>query len=34
MSAYVEDGPDAFLIVDDSVQDKRYARFIESAKRQ
>src|SRR5512136_2859756 len=28
------DGPDTFLIVDDSVQDKRYSRFIELVKRQ
>lgn len=28
------DGPDAFLIVDDSVQDKRYSRFIELVKLQ
>ena len=25
----IDDSPDAFLIVDDSVQDKRYSRFIE-----
>jgi hypothetical protein len=25
----IADGPDAFLIADDSVQDKRYSRFIE-----
>ena len=25
----ISDGPDAFLILDDSVQDKRYSRFIE-----
>ncbi len=25
---------EAFLLVDDSVQDKRYSRFIEVAKRQ
>ncbi len=25
----IADSPDAFLIVDDSVQDKRYSRFIE-----
>lgn len=30
----IADGPDAFLIVDDSVQDKRYSRFIELVKRQ
>lgn len=28
------DSPEAFLLVDDSVQDKRYRRFIEVAKRQ
>ncbi|WP_071595236.1 IS701 family transposase [Hymenobacter aerophilus] len=28
------DSPDAFLLLDDSVQDKRYSRFIEVAKRQ
>ncbi len=28
------DSPEAFLLVDDSVQDKRYSRFIEVAKRQ
>ena len=30
----VADNPDAFLIVDDSVQDKRYSRFIELVKLQ
>jgi DDE superfamily endonuclease len=30
----IKDGPEAFLIVDDSVQDKRYSRFIELVKRQ
>ena len=30
----ISDGPDAFLILDDSVQDKRYSRFIELVKRQ
>ncbi len=30
----ISDGPDACLIVDDSVQDKRYARFTELVKRQ
>jgi len=30
----ITDGPDAFLIVDDSVQDKRYSRVIELVKRQ
>jgi hypothetical protein len=28
----IADGPDAFLIVDDSVQDKRYSRFMELVK--
>ncbi len=28
------DSPEAFLLVDDSVQDKRYSRFIELTKRQ
>ena len=26
---HIEDSKDAFLIVDDSVQDKRYSRYIE-----
>jgi len=30
----IEDNPKAFLIVDDSVQDKRYSRFIELVKLQ
>lgn len=30
----IVDGPEACLIVDDSVQDKRYSRFIELVKRQ
>ena len=30
----IADGPDGFLILDDSVQDKRYSRFIELVKRQ
>ena len=30
----IVDGPQAFLIADDSVQDKRYSRFIELVKRQ
>jgi DDE superfamily endonuclease len=30
----IQDSPEAFLIADDSVQDKRYARFIELVKRQ
>ena len=30
----IKDSPEAFLISDDSVQDKRYSRFIELVKRQ
>lgn len=30
----LRDSPEAFLLVDDSVQDKRYSRFIDVAKRQ
>nr|WP_162549811.1 transposase [Hymenobacter nivis] len=30
----LHDSPEAFLLVDDSVQDKRYGRFIDVAKRQ
>ena len=30
----ITDSPEALLIVDDSVQDKRYSRFIELVKRQ
>lgn len=30
----IDDSPDAFLIIDDSVQDKRYSRKIELVKRQ
>jgi hypothetical protein len=30
----IADSPDAFLLVDDSVQDKRYSRFIDLVKRQ
>ena len=30
----IDDSPEACLIVDDSVQDKRYSRFIELVKRQ
>jgi hypothetical protein len=29
----VDDSPDAFLIIDDSVQDKRYSRKIDLVKR-
>lgn len=31
---YLDDQSDSFLLVDDSVQDKRYAHFIDLAKRQ
>lgn len=34
VSALITDSPTAFLLVDDSVQDKRYSRFIELVKRQ
>ncbi len=34
MAPYIDHKPGAFLIVDDSVQDKRYARFTDLAKRQ
>jgi len=30
----IKDGPETFLIVDDSVQDKRYSRFVELVKLQ
>src|SRR6266850_6418430 len=30
----IEDSPEAFLLVDDSVQDKRYSRFIELVRAQ
>ena len=30
----LRDSPEAFLLVDDRVQDKRYRRFIDVAKRQ
>ena len=30
----IDDSPGAFLLVDDSVQDKRYSRFIELVKLQ
>jgi len=30
----IADGPNAFLLMDDSVQDKRYSQFIELVKRQ
>jgi DDE superfamily endonuclease len=31
---HIRDGPDSFLIVDDSVQDKQYSKFIELVKKQ
>jgi hypothetical protein len=31
---FLQDSPDAYLIIDDSVQDKRYSRSIELVKRQ
>jgi len=34
VAGLITDSPDAFLIADDSVQDKRYSRFIELVKRQ
>ena len=34
VSQLIEDSPEAFLLVDDSVQDKRYSRFIELVKLQ
>lgn len=34
MVPLLHDSPEAFLLVDDSVQDTRYSRFIEVAKRQ
>ena len=34
VASLISDGPDAFLILDDSVQDKRYSRCIELVKRQ
>lgn len=30
----IQDSPEAFLLVDDSVQDKRYSQFIELVKLQ
>lgn len=32
VAGLIEDNPEAFLLVDDSVQDKRYSRFIELVK--
>jgi hypothetical protein len=34
VTGLIEDSPEAFLLVDDSVQDKRYSRFIELVKLQ
>lgn len=34
VAGLISDSPEAFLIADDSVQDKRYSRFIELVKRQ
>ena len=33
-SLFIQDGPDAFLLFDDSVQNKQYSRSIELVKRQ
>ena len=33
-NSLIADSPDAFLLVDDSVHDQRYSRFIELVKRQ
>ena len=33
MQPLLHDSPEAFLLVDDSVQDKKYSRFLEVAKR-
>lgn len=33
MALLLNDSPEALLLVDDSVQDKRYSRFIDVAKR-
>ncbi len=30
----IDDGPEAYLIIDDSVQDKRHSKIIEMVKRQ
>jgi hypothetical protein len=30
----IEDSPDVFLIIDDSVQDKRYSHFVELVRAQ
>ncbi len=34
VSRLIQDSPEAFLLIDDSVQDKRYSRFIELVKMQ
>jgi hypothetical protein len=34
VAPYIQDSPTASVIVDDSVQDKRYSRFIELVKKQ
>ena len=34
MTELIQDSPEAFLLVDDSVQDKRYSQFIELVKLQ
>ncbi|MCY7350080.1 MAG: hypothetical protein LH606_05370 [Cytophagaceae bacterium] len=34
VSFHIQDDRDSFLVVDDSVQTKRYSRFIELVKRQ
>ena len=34
VQGFINDSPEAFLLGDDSVQDKRYSRFIELVKRQ
>ncbi len=34
VKSHIRDGPDSFLIADDSVQDKRYSKFIELVKKQ
>lgn len=34
VAGLIQDGPETFLLVDDSVQDKRYSRFIELVKLQ
>ena len=34
VAGLIDDSPDAYLIIDDSVQDKRYSRSIEMVQRQ